>query len=173
VAKHRGAAWFSSLGRRWAVGARTLDLTAEYKYASGTRDPLDPSRVGTFDALFPSTHDKFGHMDLFGWRNIHAARSLATLGIIKAFAVNLMYDSWWLASTRDALYNTSGRAIARSVSGTAGRHVGQEVDLFATYKFQRFTFGGGYGRLFKGDFIRGTTPGVEPTYVYVFHTYSL
>ncbi len=172
-ATHRGAAWFSSLSRRWNIAGKTLDLTGEYKYASGTRDPQDRSRVGTFDALFPSTHDKFGHMDLFGWRNIHTARSIATLGITKAFAVNLMYDSWWLASTRDALYSASGKAIARSAAGTAGRHVGQETDLFATYKIQRFTFGAGYGRMFKGEFVRNTTPGIEPTYLYVFHTYTL
>ena len=75
-----------------------LDLTAEYKYASGTKNPQDTSRVSTFDQLFPANHDKFGHMDLFGWRNIHAVRSQATLGVTRSFAVNFMYNSWWLAS---------------------------------------------------------------------------
>ena len=173
AARHRGAAWFSALSRRWMVSGKPLDLTGEYKYASGTSNPEDPSRVGTFDALFPSTHDKFGHMDLFGWRNIHTARSVATLGVTKAFAVNFMYDSWWLASVRDALYSSLGRSIARSATGTAGRHVGQETDVFATYRYQRFTFGAGYGRLFKGEFIRKAALGVEPTYVYFFHSYSL
>jgi len=42
-----------------------------------------------------------------------------------------------------------------------------------TYKYQRLTFGAGYGRLFKGQFIRLATPGVEPAYLYLFHTYSL
>ncbi len=171
-ARHRAGAWASWITRRWTVAKMPLDLLGEYKFASGARNPQDPARSGAFDPLFPSAHDKFGHMDLFGWRNIHNARALSTLGLTKALAVNLMYDSWWLASTRDALYNSSGKAIVKVAAGAAGRHVGQEVDLFGTYKYQRFTFGVGFGRLFKGAFIRNATPGVEPLYAYVFHAYS-
>ena len=153
--------WFSSLTRRWMLAAKPIDLTGEYRYASRS-----------FDQLYPSGHDKFGHMDIVGWRNIHAAKLLATLGWTKAFALNFMYDSWWLASLREALYNSSGSSIARSAKGTAGRHVGQETDLFATYKFSRFTFGAGYGHMFKGEFLRSTKPSVPPTYAYIFHTFS-
>ena len=56
--------------------------------------------------------------------------------------------------------------------GNAGRHVGQEADLFATYKFHQFLFGAGGGYLFKGEFIHNTTPGAGPGYMYVFQTYS-
>ena len=45
--------------------------------------------------------------------------------------------------------------------------------MFATYKRGHFIFGAGYGHLFSGQFIQRTTPGVGPTYLYVFHTYSL
>jgi hypothetical protein len=173
AAKHRAAAWYSSLTRRWMLRDLPLDITGGYKYASGTKDPQDPSRAGAFDPLFPSAHDKFGHMDLFGWRNIHYGYSLVTLGVTKSFAVNFMYNSVWLASPRDALYNSSGKAIARSATGAAGRHVGQETDVFATYTYRRLTLGAGLGRLFKGPFVRLATPGVEPTYLYVFHSYSL
>jgi hypothetical protein len=172
AARHRAGAWASWISRRWTAGKMPFDLLGEYKFASGTKNPQDTSRVGAFDPLFPSGHDKFGHMDLFGWRNIHNARGLATLGLTKAFSVNVMYDSWWLASVRDALYNSSGKAVGRVAAGLVGRHVGQEVDLFGNYKYQRFTFGAGFGRLFKGAYIRNATPGVEPLYAYVFHTYA-
>jgi len=33
--------------------------------------------------------------------------------------------------------------------------------------------GAGYGHFFSGQFIQKTTPGIGPTYLYVFHTYSL
>jgi len=171
-ARHRAAAWASWISRRWTLGAMPLDLLGEYKFASGAKNPQDPSRSGSFDPFFPSAHDKFGHMDLFGWRNIHNARGLATLGLTRALSVSVMYNSWWLASTRDALYNSSGVAIVKVASGSAGRRVGQEADLFGAYKYQRFTFGAGLGRMFKGEFIRNATPGVEPLYAYVFHTYS-
>ena len=65
------------------------------------------------------------------------------------------------------------KPIARSAAGAAGRHVGQETDVFATYKYNHFLFGAGYGHLSLGTFLRKTTAGVGPTYLYVFHTYSL
>jgi hypothetical protein len=83
-----------------------------------------------------------------------------------------MYNNLWLASVRDGLYNGAGKSIARSINGTAGRHVGQEADIFATYKYQHFLFGAGYGYLFQGEFIRNATPGVSPSYAYLFHSYS-
>jgi len=172
AAAQRGAAWFSRLNRRYHVSGRTLDLSGEYKFASGTKDPKDSKHDGTFDQLYPANHDKFGEEDLFGWRNIHDLRSLETLGLTKAFSLNFMYNNLWLADARDALYNGQGNVIAQSLAGTAGRHVGQETDVFATYKFHHWLVGAGYGYLFKGEFIQRTTPGVNPTYAYVFQTYA-
>jgi hypothetical protein len=172
AATHRGGAWYSAVSRRFAVARKTVDLSADYKFASGTRDPSDARRVGTFDHLYGAFHDVFGHQDLFGWRNIHNVRGLGTAGLRKNLALNLMYNTYWLASVRDALYNTAGRPIASSRAGAAGRHVGQEADLFATCRFGHLQVGAGYGRFFQGSFIRHTTPGISPAYVYLFHTYS-
>lgn len=173
MAHHRAEAWFSWLGRRWSVAGRDLDASVEYKFASGARNPQDPSLSRTFDQLYPANHDKFGHEDLLGWRNIHNLRTLETYALTRNFALNLMYDQFWLASARDALYNGSGKAIARSADGSAGRHVGQETDVFATYKYHHFLFGAGYGYFAPGRFLQRTTPGLSPTYIYVFHTYTL
>jgi hypothetical protein len=171
-ADHRATAWVGNLTRRWTVAKKPFDLLGEYKFASGTRNPSDPTRTATFDQLYASNHDRFGHEDLIGWRNIHNARALATLGVSKAVSVNFLYDNFWLACLKDSLYNGSGKSIARSAAGTAGRHVGQEADLFATYKYKHFVLGAGYGRFFSGSFIQKATPGVGPNYVYLFHTYS-
>ena len=166
-------AWSASLSHRWTVARRALDVAAEYKYASGTANPADPTRSGTFDQLYAANHDKFGRQDLFGWRNLHNARSLTTLGLTKNLAINFMYDNYWLANRKDAIYNGSGKLIVRSPTGAPDRHVGQETDVFGTYKLGHFTFGAGYGHFFSGQFIEKATPGVGPTYLYVFHTYSL
>ncbi len=168
-----GGAWFGSLSRRWTVAGRPLDLSAEYKYASGTPNPNDPAHTGTFDQIYPANHDKFGHEDLLGWRNIHNARAVASYGITRNFTLNFMYDNYWLAHVKDGLYNGQGRSVARSASGAAGRHVGQETDLYGVYRYKHFTFGGGYGRFIGGEFIHKATPGVGPSYLYIFHTYSL
>jgi len=87
--------------------------------------------------------------------------------------VNFMYNNFWLASARDSLYNGSGKSIATSANGSAGRHVGQETDVFVTFKWRHFQTGAGYGYVYPGTFLLKTTPGVAPTYVYIFHTYSL
>jgi hypothetical protein len=172
-ASHHAAGYYGGVSRKFTVVGRALDVSGEYKYASGTKNPADAAHSGTFDQFYPANHDKFGHEDLIGWRNIENVRSLATLAVGRRLALNVMYDSYWLASGKDALYNGSGRVISRSAAGTAGRHVGQEADVFATCKVgQRWTVGGGYGYFIAGEFIRKTTPGAGPSYVYFFHTYS-
>jgi hypothetical protein len=170
TASHRAFAWFSAVSRTIQM-KYPLDLSIEYKYASGTPDPAAP-RSRTFDQLYAANHDKFGHADLFGWRNIHNLRSLDTLRIGKNFALNFMYDNLWLASPRDALYSGQGRPLAQSLRGTAGRHVGHEADLFAVRKFGGIQIGFGFAHLFKGEFLRKTTPGVNTRYLYIFQSYS-
>jgi len=166
-------AGFAGLSRRWTIARRPLDVSGEYKYASGTKDPSDVKHSGTFDQLYAANHNNFGHQDLFGWRNIHHARAVATLGLTQSWAVSFIYANSWLASLGDGIYNGSGKLIARSPSADAGRHVGQEGDVYCTYKYKHFTVGAGYGYFFAGPFIQKTTPGVGPTYLYVFHSYSL
>lgn len=170
---HRAEAWYSWIGRRWTVAGRDLDLGVEYKFASGSRNPTDPSQSRTFDQLYPANHDKFGHEDLLGWRNLHNLRSLDTYAVTKNFALNFMYDQFWLASARDGLYNSAGKIIAQSITGAAGQHIGQEADLFGTYKHGHFLFGAGYGYFLPGRFLQTTTHGISPTYIYIFHTYTL
>src|SRR5215471_12279520 len=95
------------------------------------------------------------------------------LALTRRLSVKVMYTGFWLASSTDSLYNGSGKAIARSATGVAGRHVGEEGDVFATYRYRHFQIGAGYGYLAAGAFLRSTTPGASPSYVYMFHTYSL
>ena len=166
---HRGYAWFSGLSRRVPVRL-PLDLEVEYKYASGSQNP--GARDGTFDQLYAANHDKFGHADLFGWRNIHDLRSLEALHLNKSIALNFMYNNWWLASRRDALYNGAGATLVRPTSTAVSNHIGQEGDCFATYQVSGWTFGAGFAHVFVGDFLRKTTPGVNTRYLYIFQSYT-
>jgi hypothetical protein len=172
-AKMRAAAWFASLSRRWTAAGKPLDVSVEYKYASGTANPADPKRTGTFDQMYPANHDKMGHADIFGYRNNHSPRTVASLGVTANLKLNVMYCSLWLAQVRDALYNIGSRPISRSPDGSAGRHIGQEADIYGTYRYKHFTFGAGYGHFFPGEFVRNTTRGISPAYAYFFHSYSL
>jgi hypothetical protein len=166
----RAYAWYSGVTQHLIALGRSLTVSAEYKVASGTRSGSTES--GTFDQLSPANHDKFGHMDLFGWRNIQSLRSLETLSLTKSLSVNLMYNNSWLYSASDALFSGAGRPIVSSPNGNAGKHVGQELDGFLTYRYGAHLFGAGVGHFFKGEFVNLTTPHINPRYFYIFQQYS-
>src|SRR5437588_807158 len=78
----------------------------------------------------------------------------------------------WRGSATDALYAASGAAVARSAAGTAGRHVGQELDAQATYTYSpQLQIAGGYARLLPGAFLKNTTPGESYGLSYLMVTY--
>jgi hypothetical protein len=167
----RAFGWFAAISHPLKIGDRPLDTWVEYKQASGTHYGSDHS--ATFDQLAAAYHDKFGHMDLFGWRNIKTFRIQETLTIQKALAITLIYSDHHLFSASDAVYNGSGSKIAIANNGTAGTHVGQELDSFLTFKIGAHTFYAGFGHFFKGEFIRNTTPGINPRYFYIAQQYTL
>jgi hypothetical protein len=168
--EQRAYAYFAGASRKTAVFEKPLSFSAEYKVASGTRP--GEANSSTFDQLSPANHDKFGQEDLFGWRNLRTLKSLESLNVTKAFAVNVMYSDEWLDSRSDSLYNSSGSAIATSKKGNNGTAVGQELDGFVTYKHGAHLFGAGVGHFFKGQFVVETTRDINPRYFYVFQQYS-
>ncbi|MES1262622.1 MAG: alginate export family protein, partial [Acidobacteriota bacterium] len=143
----------------------------EFNYATGDANAKDGIR-GTFDQLYPTAHDKYGLADQVGWKNIKDLHMGVETKPRKNWTATLEYNDWYLADPHDALYNTSSTAIARSTTGTAGTHVGQELDLTATWiVFSALQTGAGIGHLFPGEFLRKTTPGYSYTYPYVMLTY--
>jgi hypothetical protein len=166
----RAYAWFTQLSRTVTAFHNPLNLSVEYKLASGSK--ISDRNSGTYDQLMSSNHDKFGDEDLFGWRNLKTFKTLGTYNFTKAFALNLMYSDEWLFSASDALYNSQGKSVAVSAKGLAGTHVGQELDSFLTYKYGVHLFGAGFGHFFKGQFVEMTTKNINPRYFYVFQQYS-
>ena len=147
-------------------------LLAEYNYASGDRDPRD-GRWGGFDPLYPTGHDKHGLADQVGWRNIHHARSGIEWKPRQKLLLLGNYHSWWLASRQDGLYSAGGALLARVPDGSAGRHVGQEVDLQAIYTASReVQIGFGYAHVVPGAFLKKATPGKAYDFPYCMVTYS-
>ncbi|MBV8816769.1 MAG: alginate export family protein [Acidobacteriaceae bacterium] len=170
LSTQRAFAWFAGASRTVDVWRRPLLFSAEYKVASGNKGTT--ATGGTYDQLSPANHDKFGHMDLFGWRNLKTFKSLETWRVTNRLAWNVMYTNHWLYSATDSLYNSSGSSITVSKKGTAGTHVGQELDSFVTCKLGSHTVGAGFGHFFKGEFVTATTPNINPRYFYVFQQYS-
>jgi hypothetical protein len=167
----RAYAWYSAATHTSRVANMPLTVLAEYKGASGSHYGEDHS--STFDQLSPANHDKFGHMDLFGWRNLKTVKNLDTINLTKALAFNVMYTDENLFSASDALYNSTGSKISSSTKGTAGTHVGQELDSFTTFTIGHHTILAGFGHFFKGQFVQETTPGINPRYFYIAQEYTI
>jgi hypothetical protein len=139
-------------------------IFGQYDYASGDRSPNDGVH-GTFDTMYPTTHDRFGIADQFGWQNIVAGRGGVTIEPHRRWTVTAQYLDFWLASATDYLYSNSGAPIVRDVSGKSGTHVGEEFDVYTWLELNRHVnFGFGVGHLMPGGFLAGTTRG--PTYNY-------
>lgn len=167
----RAYAWFAGGSRQVKLASMPIDLSAEYKVASGSH--AGEKHSATFDQLTPSNHDKFGHMDLFGWKNLKSFKTLEVAHLTPALDFNLMYTRHNLFNAADALYASSGTKIVISSQGTAGRYVGQEVDGYATYKWGAHTFYAGVGHFFKGSYVERTTPGINPRYFYLAQQYTI
>ena len=140
---------------------------AQYDYASG--NPTPGSGVHrTFDTMYPTAHDRFGVADLFGWQNIRALRGGATVMPHRRWSVTGQYIDFWVPSTADAVYNTSGGAIVHgAVPAAIGNHLGQEFDAYSWYELNgHLNIGGGYGRFDAGAFLSQLTTGHVYSYPY-------
>jgi hypothetical protein len=169
------AAWAGhwAVGRTVPAGRIAYRVFGEYNYASGDETPAD-GRRGTFDQLYPTPHDKYGLADQIGWKNIHHLRTGVEFKPQPRLALAGGYHSFWLASSRDALYNAGGAVIARIPGGTADRHVGQELDVQATFTpSPRIQVHGGYSHLFTGAFLKAATPGESYSGPYIMVTTML
>ncbi|HWC97656.1 MAG TPA: alginate export family protein [Candidatus Sulfopaludibacter sp.] len=161
------------LGRAFSPVPWKPRVAAEFNYATGDANSTD-GRRGTFDQLFPSGHDKYGLTDQVGWKNIMHARGALELKPRPKWNAVARFGSYWLADAHDALYNSSGTAIARQASGAAGRFVGTELDGILGYAFSKqLQFGAGIGHLFPGTFLHRATPGKTYTYPYLMVTATL
>lgn len=142
-------------------------LFAQYDYASGNSHPGDGVHR-TFDTMFPTAHDRFGIVDLFGWQNLRVARAGATVMPHRRWSVTGQYLDVWAASNADAVYNTSGGAIVHgNLPASAGSHLGEEFDVYSWYEINaHLNIGGGYGRFNAGTFLSQLAPAHQYSYPY-------
>jgi hypothetical protein len=161
-----------NLGRKFQFAAGSMRPFVEANYASGTNDP-NSRDWGTFDPIYPSSHDKLGFADQIGWRNIRQFRTGVTETINKRWSLKQTYESFWLASLRDGLYATSGAVLVPPSAALPPRHVAQEIDLSAGFRWtQALTVGFGYAHIFSGAFLKRTISARDFDYPYAFATYT-
>jgi hypothetical protein len=161
-------AWATTAGLGYTLGwlGWKPRLFTGFDYASGDKDPTDGTH-GTFDAMYPTGHDRFGITDQFGWQNIAAWRGGATIIPHRRWSITAQYLDLRLATAKDAAYNSSGGVILRDTTGNSGRHLGEEFDVYTWYEINRQVhIGTGAGRLLAGRFLAGSGRGASSIYPY-------
>ena len=127
-------------------------LFLEYDYGSGSNNDKSGTD-GTFDPIYPSTHDKLGLADQFGWRNIQDLRFGQDWHIARKWTAATSFHDLWLANAHDALYPTRGSFILNDPSGQYGAHVAEELDIQAIYTPTRQTqVDFGFGHVIRSAF---------------------
>jgi len=143
-----------------------------YDFASGDQNPRDGVR-GTFDQLFPNLHDRLGLADQFSRQNLKALRAGGRLWLRGNWIAAAAWSDDWLASSKDGFYNSAGSIVARDTAGLSGTHIGGEVDLQTSYRFNRnLEFGVGFAHVWPGEFLVKMNHPASYNYPYLMMNYN-
>jgi hypothetical protein len=138
----------------------------QYDYATGNSNPAHNATHTTFDTMYPTTHDRFGVADLFGWQNIESVRAGTTIEPHRRLTFTAQGLDFWAASALDSIYNISGSAIVNNKTNR-GRHVGAEIDGYSWYELNKhFNLGGAIGYFGGGQFLTNVTTSHSYTYYF-------
>jgi hypothetical protein len=167
---HSAHAFTTAVGYNFKDMPWTPQVWVGNDYASGSSNI---GRLhGTFQQLFPFGHYYLGFLDLVGRQNINDFNLNLTMYPHNWITVIAQYHHFTLADKRDFLYNAAGRNTRRSANGTAGRDVGDEIDLRCNLHLsQHSDFLFGYSKLFSGDFIKRTGAVVNPELFYMMYNF--
>ncbi len=147
-------------------------LLGEYDYASGNPH-TNPTRWGTFDQQYPSNHNAFGLVDLFGLQNIKQER--VNLDLTPTKPLTLLIQQEWLqaSSTMDNIYAGAGTvAVAAPVGGFHSDDIGREFDISGKYVIHDdWVINAGVGHFSTGALMRENAHGAPLTISYLSLTY--
>jgi hypothetical protein len=147
-------------------------LEVEYDYATGNPH-TNIDRIGTYDQEYPSNHNAFGLVDLFGFQNIKQDRLNLQLTPHNNLLVLFQGGSLHVATTHDGVYSGAGASlIAAPTGGFKGDGIGSEFDASAKYIYRKsFVTNIGVGHFFPGEVMTSEKHGAPLTYAYLGFTY--
>ena len=147
-------------------------LQGEYDYATGNPH-TNPDRISTFDQLYPSSHDVFGLVDIFGWQNIKQSR--INLSLKPREHLTLLIQQGFLreASTKDGVYNSVGAEFIKPpTGGFTNNYIGHEFDASLKYVFHEYVVvNAGVGHFSPGIVMVEGGLGAPQTLSYLAFTY--
>ena len=147
-------------------------LEVEYDYATGNPH-ANLDRIGTYDQQYPSNHNAFGLVDLFGFQNIKQDRLNLQLKPHSNLLVLLQGGSLHVTTIHDAVYSSAGASlIAAPTGGFKSDDIGSEFDASAKYIYRKsLVTNFGVGHFFPGEVMTSEKHGAPLTYVYLGFTY--
>lgn len=105
-----------------------------FYWGSGDHDPTD-GRNGTVTTLFPLGHAYWGQIDNFNGSNLQDLGVQVTLKPADRLTLNIQYHFFNKDQAADAIWNIAGAPFGNLV--TPETDIGQELDLVATYQFNK------------------------------------
>jgi hypothetical protein len=147
-------------------------IEAEYDYSTGNPH-ANPDRIGTYDQQYPSNHNAFGLVDLFGFQNIKQRRLSLQLTPKSNLLTLFQGGSLHTATIHDGVYTGAGTSlIAAPTGGFRNDDIGSEFDASAKYIYHKsFVTNVGVGHFFSGELMTSEKHGAPLTYAYLGFTY--
>ena len=147
-------------------------LLGEFDFASGNTH-RNPTIIGTFDQQYPSNHNAFGLVDLFGFQNLKQYRLNLDLKPCRSLTLLLQGESLHAATRFDGLYTGAGSLFVKSPSGGfTSNDIGTGFDASAKYVFHKyFVIQAGVGHFFPGQIMTQTNHGAPLTTSWLQLTY--
>jgi hypothetical protein len=149
-------------------------IQAERDYATGNPH-TNTQRISTFDQLYPSGHNVFGLVDLFGWQNIKQTRINLDLNPARHLTFLLQEEFLTVANLHDSVYSGSGSAtIKPPTAGFATDDIGKGFDASFKYVIHGYlVVNGGVGHFFPGALMTQNKHSAPQTIPYLSVTYRM
>jgi hypothetical protein len=145
----------------------TPRLYGEYNHASGDRNPTD-GKFQTFDNLFPTNHNKYGYIDFVSLKNINDWMIGTSIKPHLRLLTSAEFHWFTLDAKESPWFNVAGAGgTVRAANVNADTHLGEELDLLATYKLsEKLSLMLGYSLFIAGPFAKDTGAHDDANFIY-------
>jgi hypothetical protein len=147
-------------------------LLAEYDYATGNTH-RNAQRISTFDQQYPSNHNAFGLVDLFGFQNMKQYRLNMDLNPYRELTLLIQGESLHAATRFDGLYSSAGSLLVKApTTGFTSDDIGTGFDASAKYVYHKYlVVQAGVGHFFPGQVMTSSNLSAPLTISWLQFTY--
>lgn len=142
-------------------------LGVGFDIATGDTDPSD-GRHQTFNHLFPLGHAYLGIMDFVARENVIAGNVNLTVRPLENVSAVAAYHMFWLEEEADGLFSPGRALLRRDLTGSSGRHIGNELDFILNWKLDDHQdLQLGYAHFWHGSFVDSTGLSDDADFIYL------